>query len=649
MSVTTVKERYMKDGIIRVGAASPDLRVADPEYNRRAALDIVRRAHDGGARVLVLPELSLSAYTCGELFFQNELLSRCEAELGKFAEETAGLDMLIFIGVPVLYRDKLYNCAAAVCGGRLLGLTAKTCLPNYGEFYEARYFTPAPPTGEITYAGQKTVIGTDILYRTDACPGLSVAAEICEDLWVASSPSARHAAAGANLIVNLSASDAVIGKESNRRTLVRAQSDKLKCAYIYCDAGDGESGTDMVFDGQSIVAECGSLVAENLPFPDDPLLLCEVDIQRITAERRRMTTFVTSASGYTEVWFDMTPCVTGISNPPPRYPFVPADKEKLRERCRTILNIQSTGLAGRIRRAHAGCCVIGLSGGLDSTLALIVAAMACDKLGLGREHIKAVTMPCFGTTARTKGNAERLAEIFGAELRTVDIKEAVRVHFSDIGHPEDVHDATYENAQARERTQILMDIANYEGGIVVGTGDLSELALGWATYNGDHMSMYGVNASVPKTAVRHVVAYYADAAEERGDADTASVLRDVLNTPVSPELLPPTEGGEIAQCTEDIVGPYELHDYFLFHFVKYGFTPEKIYRLAAATFDGVYDGETIRRWLTVFIRRFFSQQFKRSCLPDGPKVGSVALSPRGDWRMPSDASAAAWLSSLTRE
>ncbi len=633
----------MKDGFIRVGAVTPDTKVANPEANVKKCVEAARAAAGQGVKVLVFPELTLTTYGCSDLFFQNALLRAAENALEKYMEETKDLDQISFIGVPVLVRDKIYNCAAAVAGGRLLGLVPKTNLPNYNEFYEARQFTPAPAENAfVRYAGCDTVFGTKVIFECDDMPELRIAAEICEDLWVADSPSVAHTAAGATVIVNLSASDEVVGKAEYRRNLVSMQSAKLITGYIYADAGYGESNTDTVYSAHNLISENGRILAEQKPFADSKLLFAEFDLEKLSAERRKTTTARSGmAEGYELVGFGLQVTETEISCPPPRFPFVPSDDRTRTERCELILNIQSRGLAGRFERAHAKSLVIGISGGLDSTLALIVAVRAMDILKVDRKNVIAVTMPCFGTTKRTKSNAETMAEKLGTTLRCVDIKNAVNVHFKDIGQDPENYDVVFENGQARERTQVLMDIANGCGGLVVGTGDLSELALGWATYNGDHMSMYGVNASVPKTLVRHVVAFYADLCEEKGEGEVAAVLRDVLATPVSPELLPPKDG-EIAQCTEGIVGPYELHDFFLYHFVRFGFTPEKIFRLAKATFRGVYDDETVSAWLRIFVRRFFAQQFKRSCLPDGPKVGTVALSPRGDWRMPSDADASVW-------
>ncbi len=637
----------MTDGFIRVGAASPSLRVANPAENLRAHLAAAKEAAQAGVKVLVFPELSLSTYTCSDLFFQTALRRACEDALSAFAAQTAALDLISFVGLPVAVDGKLYNCAAAVSGGRILGLVPKTNIPNYSEFYEKRHFAAAPEvTRTILFAGQEVAFGTRLLFACREMPELKIAAEICEDLWVPVPPSCAHAAAGATVIVNLSASDELVGKPAYRRNLIAMHAARTVSTYIYADAGEGESGTDMVFSGNSLISENGRVTAEAQPFSDLPLISGEVDLQRLLAERARINTFASKDSeNYLSVPFSLRVTETALSRAESRTPFIPADQAGRAERCELILNIQSRALAGRITRAHAKSLVIGVSGGLDSTLALLVAVRAADRAGLDRKQVIAVTMPGFGTTKRTKGNAEKLSDELGVTLRCVNIARAVKVHFKDIGHDPENKNVVYENAQARERTQILMDIANAEGGLVVGTGDLSELALGWATYNGDHMSMYAVNAGVPKTLVRHLVAFEADRFEADGRKKAAATLRDILDTPVSPELLPPKDG-EIAQCTEELVGPYELHDYFLYYFVRFGFSPRKILRMAKASFEGVYDGETVRKWLTVFIRRFFAQQFKRSCLPDGPKVGSICLSPRADWRMPSDADVSVWLEEL---
>ncbi len=638
----------MRDGFIKVAAATPKIKVADCGYNASEIIRLCREAAALGVKILVFPELCVTGYTCGDLFLQDTLIEAAAGALARIAQDTAELDMLIALGCPVRdqWSGKLYNCAAVLNRGRLRSLRPKMALPNYGEFYEQRWFTAGGEgwSGDVKIEGQRydTSIRTDGIFFCDALPDLAVGVEICEDLWAADPPSTALARAGATVILNLSASNELVGKAAYRRELVKNQSARLHCAYIYADAGEGESSTDLVFAGHNIIAENGAVLAESR-FRTG-LTVSEIDVKRLLFDRRRNTTF-TRKKLAEEFWrapFDLDLTDTVLTRPVSRSPFVPEGRDERSERCGEIFNIQTQGLLKRME--HTGCkkLVVGVSGGLDSTLAMLVSAMAVRRLGLPADALLAVTMPCFGTTERTKSNAMVLAEKLGAELRVVDITKSVRQHFADIGHDEADHSVTYENAQARERTQVLMDIANGLGGLVVGTGDLSELALGWATYNGDHMSMYGVNAGIPKTLVRYVVGWYADTC---GDAELAAVLNDILATPVSPELLP-AENGEISQKTEDLVGPYELHDFFLYYFVRWGMDPEKIYRLARYAFAGEYDDETILKWLRTFIRRFFAQQFKRSCLPDGPKVGSVALSPRGDWRMPSDAVARAWLERL---
>ena len=622
----------MKDGFIRCAAITPDIKVADCEHNAEQIIKLARQAAEMDVSAAVFPELCITGYTCGDLFLHKALLDSAEKALIKIAEETAALDMIIFVGLPVSFGGKLYNCAAAVKSGQILGFVPKINIPNYSEFYEARHFVSGKDAyGEIERFGGAPI--GQILFESNIV-GLTFAAEICEDLWVSNPPSGDLAAAGATVICNLSASDEVIGKGEYRKQLVKSQSARLICGYIYADAGIGESTQDMVFSGHDLICDNGTLLAESKKFTTG-ITYSEIDIHRIDSERRRMNTFPQfSEREYCRVKFSLNIKDITLSRKYEPMPFVPSDKIDLASRCEEILTMQATGLLTRLR--HIGCknAVIGLSGGLDSTLALIVTVHAFDMLGLDRKGITAVTMPCFGTTKRTKSNACKLAEAYGVTLKEVDISAAVRQHFADIGQSEDDHDVTYENGQARERTQVLMDIANKQNGIVIGTGDLSELALGWATYNGDHMSMYGVNASVPKTLVRHLTAYEMNTT---ADKELAAVLADVLDTPVSPELLPPSDG-EISQKTEDIVGPYELHDFFLYYFVRCTFSPEKIFRLAKTAFNGKFDDDTIKKWLGIFMRRFFTQQFKRSCLPDAPKVGSVTLSPRGDLRMPSDAS-----------
>ena len=629
----------MKNGFVKVAAATPDIRVADVEFNTQNIINAMEEAQKNGAKILVFPELCVTGYTCSDLFDHSVLLKASRKALLEIAENTNDKDMLVFVGAPLEVNGKLYNVAAAMNQGEIIGFTTKTFLPNYGEFYEMRQFTPGPQTvREITFEGKKIPFGPQILFQAEGMEELVVAAEICEDVWSPVPPSIQAALEGATVIVNCSASDETIGKDTYRRALISGQSARLISGYIYANAGEGESTTDLVFGGHNIIAENGTVLKESSRYVNE-IIYSELDLQRITGERRKNTTFQPlDEETLVRVPFTVEETKTFLTRTFPKKPFVPSDEQTRAQRCEEILNIQAMGLKKRMEHIHSRSAVVGLSGGLDSTLALLVMARAFDRMGMPREQIHCVTMPCFGTTDRTYQNACKLSRCLGAKLTEVNIKEAVNVHFRDIGHDPDIHDVTYENSQARERTQILMDTANKEGGVLVGTGDLSELALGWATYNGDHMSMYGVNASVPKTLVRHLVRYYADTC---GDEELKEVLLDILDTPVSPELLPPKDG-KIAQKTEDLVGPYELHDFYLYYMLRAGFTPDKIYRLACLTFDGIYDKETILKWLKTFYRRFFAQQFKRSCLPDGPKVGSVALSPRGDLRMPSDASARIW-------
>ena len=632
----------MKDGFIRVCAATPDIRVADCQYNEKNIMKLMDEAYAKQISVLVFPELCITGYTCGDLFLQDVLLSAAQDSLKHIVEHSTGMKMLVFVGMPFMHKGKLFNVAAAICGGRLLGLVPKKNIPNYSEFYELRHFTPGGDECVDTSLGVK--MGSKMLFSCENVKNLVVAAEICEDVWVACPPSTQHAQAGATLIVNCSASDETTGKDIYRRALISGQSARLVCGYVYANAGEGESTQDLVFGGQNLVCENGNVLAQTKRFKNG-VAVADLDLQRLVNERRRMNTYyVHQEAGYEVVSFRLKEYDLELDRYYERTPFVPSSKNDRDARCEEILSIQAMGLKKRL--AHTGCknAVIGISGGLDSTLALLVTARAFDSLDIPRENITAVTMPCFGTTDRTYNNAVELTKRLGAALYEIDIKEAVRIHFRDIGQDENVHDVTYENGQARERTQILMDIANKSGGMVIGTGDMSELALGWATYNGDHMSMYGVNCSVPKTLVRHLVKYYADTC---GDASLSEILEDVLDTPVSPELLPPSEG-EISQKTEDLVGPYELHDFFLYYILRFGYMPHKVYRLACHAFAGEYDSAVIYKWLDTFYRRFFAQQFKRSCLPDGPKVGSVAVSPRGDLRMPSDAVRTLWIEDLER-
>lgn len=636
----------MRDGFVKIAAGTPGIQVADCAYNARQCIQLIQQGAEQGVKVLCLPELCLTGYTCGDLFLQDTLLQGAETALGMVLEVTKHMDMLVAVGLPVRLNHKLYNCAAVLNRGEILGLVPKSHLPNYGEFYEQRWFQPAyaEEFSSLSLCGQETVfLGREQLFQCAELPELVVGVEVCEDLWAPKAPSCHLAEMGATLILNLSASDEVVGKDSYRRNLVSGQSARLLCGYLYADAGEGESTTDLVFAGHNIIAENGAILAERRF--ETGLTLSEIDVKRLAYERRRNTTF--PAAGQERMsWtaFHLEPSVTELTRPTAKNPFVPGDREDRAARCQEILTIAASGLKKRLAHTNAKTAVVGLSGGLDSTLALLITARAMEMLGRPMTDITAITMPCFGTTSRTKSNAEMLAERVGATLKLIDIGEAVKVHFRDIGQSMEDLSVTFENGQARERTQVLMDVANQSGGLVIGTGDLSELALGWATYNGDHMSMYAVNAGIPKTLVRHLVAYVADEAQKR-DTQLAAVLQDILDTPVSPELLPPKEG-EIAQRTEDLVGPYELHDFFLYYAVRWGFSPRKVYRLALYALSDTYDKDVILKWLNNFYRRFFTQQFKRSCLPDGPKIGSVTLSPRGDWRMPSDAVAALWMEEL---
>ncbi len=637
------RRENMKHGFVRVAAATPDIRVADVAYNTEKIKYDIREAWENGAKIIAFPELCITGYTCGDLFTHDVLLSAAKSALYELAEYTADKDILVFVGVPLDIEGKLYNVAAALNRGKILGLTTKTFLPNYGEFYEMRQFTPGPKkAGYISFDGDQVPFGPQILFQATAMENLIVSAEICEDVWSPVPPSIGAAVEGATVIVNCSASDETIGKDSYRRELISGQSARLIAGYIYANAGEGESTTDLVFGGHNIIAENGTILKEARRYHNE-IIYSELDIQRIIAERRKNTTF--QLSGKRElirVPFYIEAERTRLSRTFPKKPFVPSDETARAQRCEEILTIQAMGLKKRLAHTNSRTAVVGISGGLDSTLALLVTARAFDMLGRDKKDILAVTMPCFGTTDRTYQNACEMARQVGATLKEVPIADAVNIHFRDIGQDPDDHSVTYENSQARERTQVLMDIANKTWGMVIGTGDMSELALGWATYNGDHMSMYGVNASVPKTLVRHLVKY---AADDTKDEKLKKVLYDVLDTPVSPELLPPKDG-DIAQKTEDLVGPYELHDFFLYYMLRFGYEPSKIFRLAEMTFKDEYDNVTILKWLETFCRRFFSQQFKRSCLPDGPKIGTVALSPRGDWRMPSDACVAVWLKDL---
>ena len=634
-----MEERMMKEGFLKVAAATPRIRVADCAYNTARVEELIAEAAEQGISLCVFPELVLTGYTCGDLFLQQALLDAAEEGLTRILQCSARFALVFAVGLPVRLDNALYNCAAICYKGKILGVIPKQNVPNYSEFYEMRHFASGAgmKTRMIQLCHQEVPMGTDLLFRCRNMPELVLGCEICEDLWVLQPPSVRLVQAGATVMVNLSASSELVGKAAYRRQIVAGQSGRLACGYLYADAGMGESTQDLVFAGHNLICENGSVLCESERFTTG-LLSSELDLGRLSYERRRMNTFGQTQNQMTDIWFDLPLYEVSLTRRFAQLPFVPSDKTELAEHCEEILQIQAAGLASRLRHTRAKTAVIGLSGGLDSTLALIVTVHAFDLLGWERSRIQTVTMPCFGTTQRTKSNAEQLALAYGTSLRCIDIKAAVEQHFADIGHDPDKLDVTFENAQARQRTYLLMDIANQQGGLVIGTGDLSELALGWATYNGDHMSMYGVNASVPKTLVRYLTAFEA----ERASEGLREILLDVLGTPVSPELLPPKDG-KISQKTEELVGPYELHDFFLYYMLRFGYPPRKIYRIAVRAFEGLYDKTVIKKWLVTFIKRFFQQQFKRSCLPDGPKVGSVALSPRGDWRMPSDAVSEVWL------
>lgn len=634
----------MKQGFVKVAATAPNLRVADVAHNQKEICRLIDEAYENKAKVLVFPELSLTGYTCGDLFAQDALLQAARCALHTVIAHTKGKKILVFVGVPLEVQQKLYNVLAAVSNGELLGLTTKTFLPNHRELSEFRMFQPGPKQAvSISWDGWQVPFGPNILYTCKEMVRCTVSAEIGEDGVVLIPPSTEAVLAGATIIVNGSASHELVGKTEARKQWISGLSAREIAGYVCANAGEGESTTDLVFGGHHMIAENGTILKESKAFCHE-IIYADIDVDKLAGERRRHTTFVgmDERKPFLTVPFSLDVEKTELSNRVHPFPFVPVETELRNARWEEILMIQAMGLKKRL--AHTNCkqAVVGISGGLDSTLALLVTAKAFDLLGMDRKCIEAITMPCFGTTDRTYQNACLLTKKLGATLREVPIKEAVRVHFRDIGQSEECHDVTYENAQARERTQVLMDIANQTGGMVIGTGDLSELALGWATYNGDHMSMYAVNADVPKTLVRYLVQYCADTAK---DSELKAVLLDILDTPVSPELLPPKEG-EIAQKTEDLVGPYELHDFYLYYMLRYGFAPSKIYRLAKEAFVDMYDEVTIMKWLKKFYWRFFSQQFKRSCLPDGPKVGKVGVSPRGDLKMPSDACAALWLEEL---
>jgi NAD+ synthase (glutamine-hydrolysing) len=645
----SMQSKLSSHGFVRIGVVTPEHRVADIDFNCEMIRQTVEKNDD--CRFFLFPELGVTAYTCGDLFFQSLLIAQAREALWGLAEFTGRKQITLVVGAPIAQGGRLFNCAIFISCGQILGIVPKVFLPNTNEFYEERWFSSARDrtADHVEWRGVKIPFGPDLLFRAEELPECVIGIEICEDLWVADPPSGRMAAHGATIVLNPSASPEILGKMEYRRELVRNQSGRCLAAYAYASAGPGESSTDLVYSGHSLIAENGALLAESKRFEfDTQLITADIDIERLINERVKNNSFAASHSEPAHRWIDFPlPEVSSrtLRRSVPATPFVPPAEEERAHRCHEIFAIQTTGLAKRLRHVGTSRAVIGISGGLDSTLALLVMVKAFDKLGLDRAGIEAVTMPGFGTTTRTRSNAERLADHLGVKLRVISIDAAVRQHFADIGHDEQVHDITYENSQARERTQILMNIANQVGGLLVGTGDLSELALGWCTYNADHMSMYGVNAGVPKTLVRYLVAWCAEA-EFSGEA--AEILFDVCDTPVSPELLPPHENGEIKQRTEDKVGPYLLHDFFLFHCVRLQFGPRKIFFLAQHAFAGSFGDEVLLTWLKTFYRRFFMQQFKRSCLPDGPKVGSVVLSPRGDWRMPSDASVALWMKELEK-
>ncbi len=630
----------MKDGFLKAGAVSPKVTVAGIRANADRIIELVTQASEKRIKLLVFPEMCLTGYTIGDLVFSSDMLSSSLSEVERICTSTRECETLFIIGLPLRFCAKIYNTACVIHHGRVLAFIPKTFIPSYGEFYEGRWFTPAfSGVKDIPFADYTVPFGTDIIIKSRSMPSFALAVEICEDLWTAESPSVRHCAAGASVIANLSASDELIGKDEYRRSLVRMQSAKLICSYIYANAGEGESTTDMVFSGHSLIAENGSLLEEQF-LAGENIMESELDLSYIESERAKHTTFnVKESESYRYIYTDFTLEETFLTRKYPRFPFVPSSADDIAKRSERIITLQALGLKKRLEHTNARGALIGLSGGLDSTLALLVTVKAFDMLGRDRKDILAITMPCFGTTKRTKSNAELLASSLGVSFEDIDIRKSVLSHFHDIGQDEKKYDVTYENAQARERTQVLMDKANMTGSLVIGTGDLSELALGWATYNGDHMSMYAVNASVPKTLVRYLVRWFS----KEDFSSCGAVLEDILATPVSPELLPAKGDGTISQVTEDLVGPYELHDFFLYYFARASFSREKIRRIAFITFEGVYDKAVIDKWLDNFFRRFFSQQFKRSCLPDGPKVGSLTLSPRSDWRMPSDASSELWM------
>lgn len=677
----------MNNGFIKVAAATPKIKVGDCGHNASEICRIMDEVYKKGAQFVVFPELCITGYTCSDLFWQSSMIDMAKCKLKTIADHSEGMELVAIVGLPFVFEGKLYNVAAVVYDGEIMGMVPKSHIPNYSEFYEARHFASGKDIDskyislgvdeadknekeEITGRSYYTVslnerydnvyddeeyddewefdddfpFGVNLLFRCEKIKNFNFAIEICEDLWVPNPPSTGHALAGATVIANLSASDETTGKDIYRRNLVSSQSARTLTAYVYADAGEGESSTDLVFAAHNLIAENGNILAEAERFQNE-IIYADIDLDRLAVERQRMSTFQpVQDKEYDEIYIELEPLRSRFSRKIDKAPFVPANELEKDKRCEEILAIQTMGLKKRLEHTNCKCAVVGISGGLDSTLALLVTVRAFDMLGLDRKGIVAVTMPGFGTTDRTYTNAVSMIRTLGCSFKEVDISEAVELHLKQIGHDMRNHDITYENAQARQRTYLLMDFANEYNGMVIGTGDMSELALGWATYNGDHMSMYGVNSGVPKTLVRHLVKYFADTCN---DKELSNILNDVLKTPVSPELLPPKDG-KISQKTEDLVGPYELHDFFLYYILRFGYAPEKVLFLAEQAFDGEYDKETIGKWLRIFYRRFFAQQFKRSCLPDGPKVGSVAVSPRGDLRMPSDACVREWMDRLEK-
>ena len=633
----------MKDGYIRVAAGSFETSIANVKNNSENICNLINEAYHNDARVLVLPELCLTGYTCEDLFNQDRLLNEAKQQLQTIITATNNKDLITIVGLPYQHLNSLYNVAAVIHQGALLALVPKTHIPNYQEFYEARRFEQAPKENTLTnFNGQKIPFGTHYVFASTTNSDFKFGVEICEDLWLPDAPSTKLALNGANLILNPSASNEITTKSDYRRLLVSSQSARLVCGYVYCNAGNGESTTDVVFSGHPIISENGTMIKESRGF-DSELIYGDLDLKKLSSERRKMTTFK-SYHNYETIYFDSTNIDLNTTYYYDPHPFVPSNRDLRAKRCKEVFDIQTRGLMQRLKATGIKKVVIGISGGLDSTLALLVCTMAFKKLNYDTKDIIAITMPCFGTTSRTKNNALGLMEELAVTSIEVDITESVRIQFRDIEQDENIHDVTYENVQARTRTEILMNKANQVGGLVIGTGDLSEVALGWSTYNGDHMSMYAVNVSVPKTLVRYLVDYIASL--YHGEK-LETILKDILDTPVSPELLP-QENDQIVQKTEDIVGPYELHDFFIYHMVRFGDEPRKLYRKTKLAFKDKYDKKTIKKWLTKFYWRFFSQQFKRSCIPDGPKVGSVSLSPRGDWRMPSDANVSNWIDEIEK-